>query len=90
MKEVWYKLITITEDGKEVPINISDIHHMIGVTLGLTEVHMDRRTAYALRDYVLEFFNVFNSLILVRMETVYNEETDETDVKVYNVWSKNQ
>lgn len=90
MKEVWYKLITITEDGKEIPINISDIHHMIGVTLGLSAVPMDRRTAYALRDYVLESFNVFNSLILVRIESIYNPETDETDVKTYNIWNKNQ
>lgn len=84
MKEVWYNLVALTADGKTIPIGISDMNHTIGITLSAAEIHMNEEQAIALLNYTSTFFNVFKHIRLIRIESTYNEETEETEY-VYQI-----
>ena len=85
MKEVWYEIIATTSNNNVVYIsNRYKDDGMIGIRLTMTSVSMTKEEAYALWNYVTEFFNVFRQLRLIRTESIYNKETEETEY-VYQI-----
>jgi hypothetical protein len=85
MKEVWYEIIATNSNNNVVYIsNKYKDDGMIGIRLTMTSVSMNKKEAYMLMNYITEFFNVFRQLRLIRTESIYNKETEETDY-VYQI-----
>ena len=84
MRNVWYKLVALTAEGKTIPIGISDMNHTIGITLGASEVRMNEEQATALLNYVSTFFNLFKHIRLIRVEDTIDDATGN-EVTVYNI-----
>ena len=84
MKEVCYEMIAITSNNNVVYIsNKFKDDGMMGIRLTTTSVSMNKEEAYTLWNYVTKFFNVFKELRLIRTESIYNEETEETEQHTY-------
>ena len=81
MKTAWYEITAITSNDSVVYISKDD--GMIGIRLTTTPVSMDKKEAYALMDYITEFFNVFKHIRLIKFESGYNAVTEETEYVYY-------
>lgn len=84
MKAVWYEITATTSNNNVVYIsNKYKDDGMIGIRLTTTSVSMNKKEAYALMDYITEFFNVFKHIRLIKFESGYNAITEETEYVYY-------